>query len=348
MSAMLIIGCSDSGTGNDPANDPVLAVSQTELNLSGSPRWDRFDLMNSGGGQVEWIIEETPEWLEVSEKSGIGLTSTDTTTIRITTHLEQLDYGVYNGEIKISSNAGSVTIVVNLEYRAPQLKLEPEIINMDRHYQFSELTLINEGGGELIWQIDYAPSWLEFSMDSGAVYSQPAIVPYRARIDNIDYGQYSDKVIVTSNGGDYEINVYLSYEREVEVFAGIGAAGVELGDTYLMVEKLLGKPTHSGYQRPEKTVFIHNVNYDNIGVEFRIKNSSPILFGTGEVGYIRMTFPYDGLTPEQIGLQSTSAELVAAVGEPLEKDGPEWIYEGITYMIRNDRVAEMLIKDPDF
>jgi len=348
IAALLITACSDSGTGSDPQKDPVLTVSQNELNLSGSPRWDRFSLMNSGGGQVEWIIEETPDWIDVSEKSGIGLTASDTTTIRITTHFEQLEYGNYNGEIRISSNAGSAIIVVTLEYKAPQLKLDPEIINMDRHYQYSELTFFNEGGGELIWTINYAPDWLEFSMDSGSVFSQPEQVSYRARINSIDYGQYSDKVRITSNGGDSEINVYLSYEREVEVFAGAGAAGIELGDTYLMVEKLLGKPTSSGYQRPEKTVFIHNVNYDNIGVEFRIKNNSPILFGSGEVGYIRMTSPYDGLTPEQIGLQSTSDELVAAVGEPQQKDGPQWIYEGIIYTIRNGRIAEMLIQDPDF
>ncbi len=346
--ALFIVGCSDSGNGPEPQKDPVLTVNKSEIDLAGSSRFDRFNLMNNGGGQVEWRITEKPEWIDVSDDNGIGLTATDTTTIRITTHFEDLDYGLYNGEIVITSNAGTVKIAVRLEYKAPLLKVDPALINMDRHYRYSEMSVINDGGGELMWTIMYKPDWLEFDQDSGYVYNQPEVVPYRARINSLSYGDYSDKLIIESNGGTIEVNVYLTYEREVEVYPPDGAAGIDLGFTYLMVEKLYGKPTSSGYQRPEKTIFIHNVFYAGPGLDFRVKNNSPILFGNGEIGYIRMVDPYDGLTPEMIGLGSTAEDVVAAYGEPQQKNGSDWIYEGISFVMKNDKVTEMIIQEPDF
>ncbi|MBN1464184.1 hypothetical protein JXA02_00385 [candidate division KSB1 bacterium] len=346
--AILLMSCSDSGTGPDPKKDPAIAVNLSEITLSGSSRWDRFDLMNSGGGQLEWKIDGKPEWLDVSAVSGIGLTATDTTTIRLTTRFDKLAYGSYTGEIKISSNGGQTTIIVTLNYQPPKLKVENGVINMDRHYRYSELVLINEGGGELDWKITARPAWLKFDADSGTVYGHPELIPFRAQVQLLEYGEYTDKVYIQSNGGDFEINVYLSYEREVEVYAGVGAANINLGDTYLMVERLYGKPTSSGYVRPEKTVFIHNVDYSDLGLEFRIKNNSPILFGSGEVGYIRMLAPYDGLTPESIGIGSLSSDLVTAYDQPIEKNGGEWRYEEITFVIRNNKVSEMIIQEPGF
>ncbi|MBN1559176.1 BACON domain-containing protein [candidate division KSB1 bacterium] len=348
VAALMLANCGDSVTGSDPNKDPAIAVNQTDITLSGSERWDRFNLMNGGGGQLEWKIDAKPDWIDVSAVSGIGLTASDTTTIRLTTRFDKLDYGSYTGEIRISSNGGAVTIVVKLSYQPPKLKVENGIINMDRHYRYSELIIINEGGGELEWRIASRPAWLQFDVDSGTVYNHPEQIPFRAQVQMLEYGDYTDKVSIESNGGSHEINVYLRYEREVEVYAGVGAANVNIGDTYLMVERLYGKPTQSGYVRPEKTVFIHNVDYLDLGLEFRIKNNSPILFGSGQVGYIRMMQPYDGLTPELIGLGSSSSDLVNTYGEPLEKSGAEWRYEEITYIIRNNKVSEMIIQEPGF
>jgi hypothetical protein len=345
---LLIMACSDSGTGPEVKKDPVLMANKESIDLTGNSRRDNFSLMNSGGGQVEWFLTQKPEWISVSEDRGIGLTPTDTTTIRMWTDFEMLDYGVHTGQIIISSNAGTVTINLSLEYKAPLLKVDPALINLDRHYRFSDMSIINDGGGELTWQIVSAPSWLEFEHSEGVVYRDAEVVPYRANIQSIDYGQYSDKIIIESNGGTIEVNAYLFYEREVEVYPGDSAAGIDLGFTYYMVEKLYGKPNNSGYTRPSKTVFIHNVFYSGPGLEFRIKNSSPILFGDGAVGYIRMVAPYDGLTPENIGLGSTTSDLTNAYGEPLEKDGSNWMYEGIVYIIKNNKVSEMIIEEPGF
>jgi len=348
LAAFIFASCSDSGTGPEQKKDPAISVNQTDIELSGSSRWDRINLMNSGGGQLEWKIDEKPDWIDVSDVSGIGVSATDTIAIRLTTRFDKLQYGFYEGQIIISSNGGQVTIVVHLNYKEPKLKIDNAVINMDRHYRYSELTLINDGGGELTWKITSRPDWLHFDADSGQVYNQPEIVPFRAKIQTLEYGDYTDKVLIRSNGGDYEINVYLTYEREVEVYAGIGAAYIDLGDTYLMVEKLYGKPTSSGYVRPEKTVFIHNVSYDYVGLDFRVKNNSPILFGSGQVGYIRMLQPYDGMTPEMIGLNSTTADLLAAYGEPLQKSGSDWQYDGITFVVKNDKISEMIIEEPGF
>ncbi|MBN1480555.1 hypothetical protein JXA70_09815 [candidate division KSB1 bacterium] len=347
--ALLIAACGDSGTGNDPEKSPALSVNRNTIELSGNPYGDRILLTNSGGGQLQWYIDEKPDWIELSNTNGLGVNSTDTVSIRIFTSFDQLDYGKYDGQIKISSNGGQVTVFLNLDYKPPQLRIENGIINLDRHYRYSELVIVNEGGGELEWQISYSPPWLQFAQDSGLVYkSQTDSLPFYAKLSELDYGEYNDKVSIKSNGGETEINVYLTYVREVEVFAGIGAANVELGDTFLMVKKLYGNPTSSGYVRPADTLFIHNVKYDYIGLDVRIKNNSPILFGNGQVGFIRLLDPYDGMTPELIGLKSSANDLIAAYGQPQQKRGSEWLYDGITYVVKNNTVSEMIIQDPDF
>jgi hypothetical protein len=333
----------DAGTGIDN-RDPALSVSVTDMVLTGSPRYDIVQIANAGGGQLKWDVVEQPDWINLSDL--VGRVTEDTFALKLTTNFGKLVYGSYDGVIKITSNGGDATIAVHLVYKAPALGIDIPVINMDRHYNYSQLQISNIGGGELTWQITQAPEWLKFDVTEGSVFGRPEYIPYRARLSTLNYGSYEENVDIVSNGGEKQIKVYLTYEREVEVYPSIGAANIDLGDTYTMVQNKLGPPDRNWYERPEKTVFIHHFTYDDFGLHFSVTTNSMILYGSGKVSYIEVYAPYDGMTPELIGVGSSTADLIAAYGQPTAKNGNQWYYaSGITYEISTDKVSGMIIKD---
>jgi hypothetical protein len=333
----------DAGTGLDN-RDPVLSVSTTDMVLTGTPRYDQIQIANAGGNQLKWNVIAQPDWMDLSEMA--GRVTTDTVALQLTTNFGKLVYGSYEGVIQITSNGGDATIAVHLVYKAPSLGIDVPVINMDRHYNYSELEIRNSGGGELTWQITQAPDWLKFDYTEGSVFGRPEKIPYRARLSTLNYGSYEENVQIVSNGGEQSIKVYLTYEREVEVYPGIGAANIDLGDTYTMVQNKLGKPDKNWYERPEKTVFIHHFTYDDFGLHFSVTTNSMILYGSGKVSYIEVYAPYDGMTPELIGVGSSTADLLAAYGQPAGKNGDQWYYSsGITYVIKLNKVSGIIIKD---
>ncbi len=341
---LLIAAACNKNPGSSIDNrGPVLSVSATDMQLSGSSRYDRILIANAGGGQLQWTVLEKPSWINLSELT--GRVTQDTFALKLQTNFAVLEYGTYEGIIRITSNGGDAVITVRLIYKAPALGIDVPIINMDRHYTYSELEIRNLGGGELTWKIDKAPEWLKFEYTEGSVFDRPERVPFRARLRILPYGQYEEDVRIVSNGGEHNIKVYLTYEREVEVFPGIGAANIDLGYTYTMVQNKLGKPDRNWYERPEKTVFIHHFTYDDYGLHFSVTTNSMILYGSGKVDYIEVYAPYDGLTQEGIGIGSTTVELTKAYGQPLAKDGNKWLYQGITYVIQSNKVSGMIIKE---
>ncbi|RLD09353.1 hypothetical protein DRI50_12260 [candidate division KSB1 bacterium] len=324
----------------------MLNVDRTEINLTGNPFLDKILIINNGGGQLQWDIQEKPDWVDVSDL--VGRITDDTATVRFSTKFDNLDYGVYSGMVKINSNGGVIEIKLTLDYKPPKLKVEKIVINMDRHYNRAELGIINEGGGELTWSIAEKPDWLSFQVEDGVVYSFPQYVPFQINFNALDYGYYESAIKLDSNGGSVEIAVYFTYEREIEVYPGVGAAYVTLGESYSAVQKQWGTPDKNWYDRPEHTLFIHHFTYDEIGLHFAVKTNSLILYGSGKVGYIEVFPPYDGMTEELLGIGSTVNELKAAKGDPLAINGGQWTYEGIIFLIKNNMINGMIVKDPDF
>ncbi len=344
LAAFVFLQCENDAEPGEEPGDPSLGVSPTSLQLSGSPMFDVLMVYNNGYGEVQWSVSSAPTWLSVTPNS--GKVTKDTLMLHLATDFDALEYGEYADVIKLSSNAGSAEITVNLTYTAPLLKVSTTILNLDRHYSYGDLIIENAGGGGLEWEITQKPVWLDFEILSDIVYGRPQAVPFRVNLRSIEYGDYQDVVKLESTAGSETITTYLSYHREEEVFPGLGAANIELGYAYDRVKKILGNPDKNWYIRPSKTVFYHYFTYDDLGLEFYVQNNSPVLYGTGPVGYIKVFSPYDGLTVEkQIGIGSTRADLQAAYGAPTSIDGNLFYYDiGITFEVTDDLVSAMIIQ----
>lgn len=342
---LAVIQCENDAEPAPEPGDPLLGIHPTSLQLSGSSMLDVLTIYNRGGGKVKWSIVSLPSWLTALPASGV--VTTDSSSVRLTTEYEMLEYGEHHGTIKVQSDAGSADIAVTLHYSAPQLRISTTILNLDRHYSFGEFIIENSGGGGLEWHITKMPIWLDFAVLSDIVYGRTqAAVPFRVDFRKIEYGEYEDTLRVESNGGAADMTTYLIYYREEEVYPGIGAANIELGNSYNRVKQILGNPARNWYERPEKTVFIHFFIYEDLGLLFSVQNNSPVLYGTGAVGYIKVFAPYDGLTIEKrIGISSSPADVLAAYGTPTLIEGNLYYYDiGITFEIENDLVTAMIIE----
>ncbi|MBN1481599.1 hypothetical protein EH223_04480 [candidate division KSB1 bacterium] len=343
--SFLVIQCENEAEPTNEPGDPLLGIHPVSLQLTGSSMSDVITIYNRGGGQVQWNIASSPPWLTALPASGV--VTADSARVFLTTEFEMLEYGEHDGIIKVQSNAGSADIAVTLHYSAPQLRIGTTILNLDRHYSFGDFIIENTGGGGLEWHITETPMWLDFEVLSDIVYGRAqAAVPFRVDFRKIEYGEYTDTVRVESNGGAADITTYLIYYREEEVYPGIGAANIELGNSYNRVKQILGNPDRNWYERPEKTVFIHFFIYEDLGLLFSVQNNSPVLYGTGPVGYIKVFAPYDGLTIEKrIGINSSLADVLAAYGTPTSIDGNLYNYDiGITFEIKDDLVTAMIIE----
>lgn len=342
--AFLFIQCENDAEPGSESSAPALGVSPTSLQLSGSPMHDVLMVFNTGDGDVQWSISAAPEWMTITPNS--GTVSTDTMIVSLETDFDALEYGDYTDVVDITSNAGRAEITVALTYSEPVLKVGTTILNLDRHYSYGDLLIENDGGGRLEWEITQHPEWLEFEVLSDIVYGWPQAVPFRVNLRNLDYGDYKELVKIESSAGSVDITTYMSYHREEEVYPGVGAANIELGYAYDRVRKILGNPDRNWYIRPEKAVFYHYFTYMDLGLEFFVQNDSPILFGSGQVGYIKVFAPYDGLTLEkQIGIGSTLAELQAAYGDPTSITDNQYYYDiGITFEMTDGLVSAMIIQ----
>ena len=108
-----------------PDPDPILTLSITGLNVENRPQENELTLTNNGGGSLQWHLEETADWLEVSSHSsdsGDGTLEGDgPATLTIRTSGEDLQTGIYQTQIRITSNGGNATLPVAITVTSPPI-----------------------------------------------------------------------------------------------------------------------------------------------------------------------------------------------------------------------------------
>ena len=105
---------------------------------------------------------------------------------------------------------------------------------------------------------------------------------------------------------------------KIEIFPGVGAAKMQLGDTYSELKQIYGNPdSRTDYQFPTGVAF-HRLTYDSIKAVFEFFNYSLNLYDDDNIEIIQVEYPYDGLTDKLIGIGSLLNDVVVAYGEPPE------------------------------
>jgi len=244
--ALMSFNCSDDKkeNNNNPVTPPVIEdtlniiIDKTSISLLGVAEQVPLLIFKDGEGDLTWTLDSKPDWVEVSKTGGQVSFLPDT--VYFNSKVDGLEYGDYTGIIKINSNGGTAEIDVSLSHHAPEIDIDMSLFNFDRYFYEEKLIIKNSGGNELLWQIESHPAWITVSHYNGSVTFNPGEVTIRVDFNQIDYGNYKEEFKVISNGGDHEVVIYLSYQRMVEVFPGVGAARVGLGDSYDFIKKIYG------------------------------------------------------------------------------------------------------------
>jgi hypothetical protein len=334
LTAILWISC---GKKNPvvSASSPKLTLLQTAYTLRGGDDRVPFVILNAGSGELSWSLTGKPEWLTVSRTS--GSTHAEPDTVLLATDTNSIQFGTYQGVILIRSNGGDAEVPVTLNHTRPRIKVWLPILTFTRNLLNNKLLVYNHGGNILDWNLASKPDWIEMSRSNGRVAGTPDTLSVNAVIESLEYRNYTDKILIESNGGNAEVVVDLFFERETEIFPGVGAAGIELGNSYGRLLEVHGSPLKAIMEQPSKDELLNYLLYPDKGLTFEFLTDH-MLITTDSCDRITMESPYSGITERQIGVGSLLAQVVAAYGPPrtISAADSAYVYDGITFQYNAD------------
>lgn len=104
---------------------------------------------------------------------------------------------------------GFITCSPTEPEKEPKLSVDPTSVAFTKDANSDILVISNSGDGELSWEINDKPDWLEVSISSGKVTSGKDTVIITANI-NQAAGTYSGTININSNGGNQVVNISLN------------------------------------------------------------------------------------------------------------------------------------------
>jgi len=318
-----------------PASSPKITLLQNAYTLRGGESQVLLVILNSGNGTLEWNITRKPSWLSISKSSGSVRFAPDTAFLATDTNA--LQFGTYQDVLLIRSNGGDREVPLTLNHSKPQIKVWLPILTFSRTWLSNTLLVYNHGGNILDWNLASKPEWIELSRSNGRVADVPDSLTVEARIESLEYRNYTDKILIESNGGNAEIVVDLFFERETEIFPGVGAARIEIGNSYSLLLEVHGTPLKAIMEQPSKDELRYYILYPGKGLTFEFLTDH-MLIGTDTCDRITMESPYSGITDRQIGVGSLLSQVVAAYGSPkiISTADSTYRYEGISFQYSPD------------
>lgn len=169
-------------------------------------------LENQGEKKLNWVIENTSNWFNVSPSSG----SNDETLI--ITLMDNLSPGNYSSDFKILSNAGNVEVSVTaiIDETAPILKISNHEINFGNRNTGQDKTIFlnisNIGKSILKWNITEIDEWYTIHPTSGINNETVKI----SLLDTTPSGMYSDDFIINSNDRIETIRIKVNISETIE------------------------------------------------------------------------------------------------------------------------------------
>jgi hypothetical protein len=192
---------------------PQLYVSPKVIEFKVGENAKKLTLKNTGNaGSIKWNATPSANWMILSKSSG-EFTSEDSITVFV--NRAGLSDGTYQGNIKISSNAGSDSVQVTLyvQNENPVFDVYPIYIDFGTSKSEDIITLLNIGtGGTINWNASTNDSWLSLSRSSGQFKNRDTI-KIKADRTKIPQGQtISGKINFTSNAGNKTVSISIKNE----------------------------------------------------------------------------------------------------------------------------------------
>jgi len=193
-------------TKNPPR--PALSISPAEVRDSARAgsrdvREADVEITNDGEGSLQWTASDHSSWIHLDPTEG---DVPGTLTIRLDP--ENLDPGVYEGDVTVMATAAGVadtqltTIPVTFLVTRPGLNVSPMTIErstkVGSNESFTEtIQVTNNGTGQLTWSADEDKSWLSLGTSSG---TGNGAIPVTINSTGLGGGTYHGTITVTAPG----------------------------------------------------------------------------------------------------------------------------------------------------
>jgi len=161
-------------------------------------------IKNTGAGELRWSATKKTTWLTIDPGSGT-VNGGESASIAVSISADNLEPGSYTDTISLTSNGGNAEIPVTLSM--PELSIVTNFISFGATETQKSFAISNTGGGDLIWDATVKEPWLSIDPSSGSVGAGESInVTVIVSRDDVEPSFYTDKVVVTSNGGDDSVD----------------------------------------------------------------------------------------------------------------------------------------------
>ena len=188
---------------------PTLVVSESSLNFGTELTALTLTVTNPGGGNLEWTVTNTANWLTVSPNS--GTTQTEDDVLNILVDRTGLDGGDYSSTITFTSNGGNYTVSVVMRVPLPpELLFSPSSVDFGASTSTMNLNIINNRDGLLTWNVAADQGWLSTSPTAGETTTETDQVSIMVDRNNLEVGDYSGNITITTNGGNATIPITLN------------------------------------------------------------------------------------------------------------------------------------------
>ncbi len=236
----------------------------------------------------------------------------------------------------------------------PNISINIKSLSFSSELDKNYLIISNSGKSELFWNISDKPDWINPSKSYGQISTGTDSILITANTD-LDIGNYSGKIKIESNGGTAIVDVFLSVEYKIEIYPGVEAAKIKLGETYSKVDEIYGEPDSHllieiYYPSTGVYKYLHFLYYNSVKAVFEIINYTSGFYMDDKIISIQVEYPYDGLTDKLIGIGSSLSDVIAAYGQPpyINTDYDYYKYgsSGISFYYENEHVTEIEIYYP--
>ena len=220
----------------------ILVVNTSELNFGTATSNLNLQIQNGGYGTLSWTVSKNQPWLTVTPSSG----STETETDLINVAVDRTGYnpGNYSDIISIitNTNAASISalmVVPNTE--GPQLTIAPDSYDFGSAESSHQFVVSNSGIGTLEWTAISNTSWLSMDVSSGTIGSGTNIINVTVDRFELQAGDYSGNISVSSNGGNQLINVSASVSTTAELI--VSTSELDFENIYGELQVVLSNST---------------------------------------------------------------------------------------------------------
>ena len=185
---------------------PIIGVSTTTLEFDSTLSSLTFNIVNNGGGTLNWTATDDQDWLSISSASGA---TSDQTEVTVTVDRTGMNPGDYTGTISITSDGGNATVGVNMTVAQPVMSISPTSLDFDSTLIELPFYISNTGGGSFTWTATPSTNWLAVNPTSGTTMTQDTVLVTVDRSLTTS-GVHTGLIIFSSSVGNTSISISLS------------------------------------------------------------------------------------------------------------------------------------------